>query len=254
MSFANKVVIVTGASSGIGAATAVLFAKEGASVVLVGRNDSKLSNVAEQCAGNGNTPLVVKAEMSNDNDVKNIINETIDKFGKLDILVNNAGMTVLGGIFNGDILKAYDETMAINTHAVILLTTLAAPHLVQTKGNIINVSSVTGKNFFPGMGNNAYEVSKAALDHFTRGAALELASAGIRVNTVSPGPVITDFLDNCGMSSFSWDAMKSMPPLKRCSEPEEIAEIIIFLASENAKGILIKKNYNYPHKRPINIF
>ncbi|KAM3956979.1 3-oxoacyl-[acyl-carrier-protein] reductase FabG-like [Aphomia sociella] len=236
MSFANKVVIVTGASSGIGAATAVLFAKEGANVVLVGRNEIKLSNVAGQCARSGNTPLVVKAEMSNDDNVKRIVNETIDKFGKLDVLVNNAGMTVLGGILNGNILKAYDETMAINTRAVIHLTTLAAPHLVKTKGNIINVSSVAGKQVL-GIGNNAYEISKAALDHFTRGAALELATAGVRVNSVSPGPVITDILDNCGISMFSWDAMSSMNPLKRCSEPEEIAEIIIYLASEKAKGI-----------------
>ncbi|KAM3956787.1 3-oxoacyl-[acyl-carrier-protein] reductase FabG-like [Aphomia sociella] len=237
MSFANKVVIVTGASSGIGAATAVLFAKEGASVVLVGRNESKLSNVAEQCAGSGNTPLIVKAEMSNDDDVRNIINETIDKFGKLDVLVNNAGMTVFGGILNGNFLKAYDETMAVNTRAVVHLTVLAAPHLIETKGNIINVSSIAGKKVFTGMDNKAYEVSKAALDHFTRGAALELASTGVRVNIVSPGPVITDFLDNCGMGILSWDAVGSSLPLNRCSEPEEIANIILYLASENAKGI-----------------
>ncbi|KAM3956803.1 3-oxoacyl-[acyl-carrier-protein] reductase FabG-like [Aphomia sociella] len=236
MSFTGKVVIVTGASSGIGASTAVQFAKEGASVVLVGRNESKLSNVAGQCAHSGNTPLVVKAEMSNDNDVQRIVNETIGKFRKIDVLVNNAGMAVYGTILNGNIMQSYDETMAVNTRAVIQLTVLAAPYLVKTKGNIVNISSIVGKMVFKGWQNLAYSVSKAALDHFTRGAALELASSGVRVNGVSPGPVRTDFLDNTGLP-LSWDDVCSTVPLKRCSDPKEIADLILYLASEKARGI-----------------
>ncbi|XP_026756545.2 3-oxoacyl-[acyl-carrier-protein] reductase FabG-like [Galleria mellonella] len=237
MGFNNKVVIVTGASSGIGAAAAVLFAKEGARVVMVGRNESKLSKVAEQCARGGQTPLVIRADVSNDNDVKRIIDETIKKFGKIDILVNNAGMGSFGFILNGSILKAYDEVMAVNMRSIVHLTALAAPHLVKTKGNIVNISSVAGKMTSSVPGFLAYSVSKAALDHFTRGAALELAASGVRVNGISPGPVVTDFLENAGNSSVSWDNLSSSVPLKRCSESSEIAEMILFLASDKAKGV-----------------
>ncbi|XP_059046919.1 3-oxoacyl-[acyl-carrier-protein] reductase FabG-like [Achroia grisella] len=235
MSFANKVVVVTGASSGIGAAAAVQFAKEGANVVLIGRNESKLKNVSEKCASSGKT-LIIKAEVTNDDDAKRIINETIDKFGQIDVLVNNAGMGVNGGILSGNILKAYDQTMAVNMRAVVHLTALAAPHLVKTKGNIVNISSIAGKiasagDFTP------YAISKAALDHFTRGAALELAPSGVRVNGISPGPVRTDFLENAGINVISWDNMGALVPLKRCSEPDEIADIILYLASDRAKGV-----------------
>ncbi|XP_026756546.1 uncharacterized oxidoreductase YxbG-like [Galleria mellonella] len=236
MSFSNKVVIVTGASSGIGAATAVLFAKEGAHVVMVGRNESKLSTVAEQCASNGHTPLVVKADVANDDDVKRIVDETIENFGKIDVVVNNAGIGLFGGTLSDSALKVYDEVMAVNVRAVYLLTTLTVPHLIQTKGNIVNISSIAGKK--PLSRNYlSYGISKAALDHFTRGVALELASMGVRVNEVSPGPVKTDFLDNAGMTGVSWDNMGSIVPLKRYSEPEEVAEVVLFLASDKAKGI-----------------
>ncbi|XP_026753446.3 uncharacterized oxidoreductase SSP0419-like [Galleria mellonella] len=236
MSFANKVVIVTGASSGIGAAAAVLFATEGARVVMVGRNQSKLTKVAEQCARGGQAPLVIRADLANDDDIKRIVDETVNKFGKIDVLVNNAGMAIYGGVLSGNILKAYDETMAVNLRAVVHLTALAAPYLVKTKGNIVNISSIAGKmvlkaEYLP------YSVSKAALDHFTRGAALELASSGVRVNGISPGPVKTDFIENTGMSEVTWDIMSNAFPLKRCSEPEEIAELILYLASDKAKGI-----------------
>ncbi|XP_026756558.2 uncharacterized oxidoreductase YxbG-like [Galleria mellonella] len=238
MSFANKVVIVTGASSGIGAAAAVLFAREGACVVMVGRNQSKLSKVAEQCARDGQAPLVIRADVTNDNDVKRIVDETINKFGKIDVLVNNAGISVFGSILKGDILKAYDETMLVNLRAVVHLTTLAAPHLVKTKGNIVNISSIAGK-MAPGVTFIPYNTSKAALDHFTRGAALELAASGVRVNGISPGPVITDFLDNNKISNLglTFDTMGASVPLNRCSQPEEIAELILYLASDKAKGI-----------------
>ncbi|XP_059046908.1 3-oxoacyl-[acyl-carrier-protein] reductase FabG-like [Achroia grisella] len=236
MSFSNKVVIVTGSSSGIGAATAVQFAKEGANVVIVGRKEDKLKNVFEICSRSGNTPLLIKADISNDDDAKRVISETINKFGKIDVLVNNAGISDGGTILDGTILKAYDSIMAVNVRAAVHLTALAAPHLVQTKGNIVNISSVAGK-IATIAGYLAYAVSKAALDHFTRGAALELSSSGVRVNSISPGPVRTDIIENSGILNMSWDDMGNMTPLKRCSEPDEIAEIVLYLASEKARGI-----------------
>ncbi|XP_059046920.1 3-oxoacyl-[acyl-carrier-protein] reductase FabG-like [Achroia grisella] len=237
MGFINKVVIVTGASSGIGAATALLFAKNGANVVMIGRNETKLKNVAEQCVRAGNTPFVIKADMSKDDDVKRIINETVKKFNKIDVLVNNAGMGVFGFILDGSILKAYDNIMAVNARGIVHLTALAAPYLVKTKGNIVNISSIAGKMTSPLGGYLAYSVSKAALDHFTRGAALELAPSGVRVNSISPGPVKTDFLENAGVPGMSWDDLALSLPLKRCSEPSEIAEIVLYLSSEKAKGV-----------------
>ncbi|XP_053616924.1 uncharacterized oxidoreductase SERP2049-like [Plodia interpunctella] len=238
MSFSDKVVIVTGASSGIGAATAVLFSHSGARVVLVGRNQDKLKNVVEKCNKGGTASLAVVADISKDSDVEKIFKQTIDTFGKLDILVNNAGIVVHGSILNGNLLQAYDQTMQTNMRAVIKLTTLAAPYLIESKGCIVNVSSIEGKKSSM-INHMAYMVSKAALDHFTRGAALELAPKGVRVNSVSPGPVRTDILENSdiGAGNITWDDIAKVMILERVSEPEETAELILYLASEKAKGI-----------------
>ncbi|KAI5652126.1 enoyl-(Acyl carrier protein) reductase domain-containing protein [Phthorimaea operculella] len=236
MSFNNKVVIVTGASSTIGAATAILFAKKGAYVAMVGRNQKKLEAVAAKVAEVGKKPLVINADVTKDDDAKRIITDTVTKFGKLDILVNNAGALKLGRIRDGKVLEAYDTMMKVNVRAVIHLTTLAAHHLVGTKGNIVNVSSIGSMT--PPLGSDylSYSVSKAALDHFTRGAALELASMGIRVNSVNPGPVKTDFLEDLGLD-VNFDEFNGVTPLKRVSDPEEIADLIVYLADEKARGI-----------------
>ncbi|KAJ2943007.1 hypothetical protein O0L34_g15198 [Tuta absoluta] len=236
MSFKNKVVLVTGASSGIGAATAILFAKEGANVSMVGRNQKKLDAVAAKVGAVGKTPLVINADVSKDNDVKRIITETISKFSKLDVLVNNAGFTTEGSILDGKLLQSYDAIMSVNVRAVINLTTLSAPHLAATKGNIINISSVASKTTPSRPDFLAYYVSKAALDHFTRGAALELSSSGIRVNSINPGPVKTDFMENANID-VTWDDFVSVTPLGRVSDSEEIADLVMYLAGEKARGI-----------------
>ncbi|KAI5633642.1 enoyl-(Acyl carrier protein) reductase domain-containing protein [Phthorimaea operculella] len=233
----NKVVLVTGASSGIGAATAVLFGKEGADVSMVGRNQKKLDAVASEVAAVGKTPHVINADLSKDDDVKRIVEETISKFGKLDVLINNAGFGRNGTILDGKVLETYDAVMSVNVRAVINLTTLFAPHLAATKGNIVNVSSaasMTTPSIRPSF--LAYYVSKAALDHFTRGAALELAPSGVRVNAVNPGPVKTDFMKNANVN-VNWDHFASVAPLGRVSEPEEIADLILYVASEKSRGI-----------------
>ncbi|KAI5633640.1 enoyl-(Acyl carrier protein) reductase domain-containing protein [Phthorimaea operculella] len=236
MSFADKVLLVTGASSGIGAATAVLFAKEGANVAIVGRNETKLQNVSAQCEKVGKKPLVIKADVSNDDEAAEIVNKTVEKFGKIDVLVNSAGISKYGSILSGNILSVYDDVMAVNLRAIINLTTLAAPHLVKTKGNIINISS-TGAQLVPKMpAFIPYCVSKAGLEHFSRGAALELALSGVRVNVVRPGPVRTDMIENSGFPG-TWDVFKAGTALDRVSEPEEIAELVMYLASDKARGV-----------------
>lgn len=241
MSFSGKVVIVTGGSSGIGAATAILFAKEGARVAIVGRNETKLNNVAKQCAEHGTTPLIIRADLANEDEVKTIVKNTVDQFGQLDILVNNAGIYKLALITDPKILKTYDAVMNTNLRSVIQLTNLAAPYLKETKGNIVNVSSISSHRIF-GEKYMPYALSKIGMDHFTRAAALELASSGVRVNSVNPGPVKTDILDNCsitepGKSDEMWEQFKDVTPLGRIGEPEEIAELIMYIASDKARSI-----------------
>ncbi|XP_072934768.1 uncharacterized short-chain type dehydrogenase/reductase y4vI-like [Epargyreus clarus] len=234
MSFTNKVVLITGASSGIGAATAVLFTKEGAHVAIVGRNEAKLKMVEQNCAKNGKKPLVIKADISNDDAAAAMVKKTVDTFGKLDVLVNNAGFTKFGTVLDGSIMETYDAIMAVNVRALIYITTLAVPHLIKTKGNIVNISSVAASSVPITPTMTTYCVSKAALNHFSRAVALELAPHGVRVNTVSPGPVKTDFLENAG-ASFNIEDVKTV--LGRVSESEEVADVILFIASDKAVAI-----------------
>lgn len=234
MSFENKIVLVTGGSSGIGAATAVLFAKEGASVVIVGRNEAKLKTVIEQCQEHGVTPLVIKADVSHEEAPGEIIKQTIDRYGKLDVLVNNAGIVFTGGLLDGELMKNYDKIMNTNLRAVVCLTNLAVPYLVKTRGNVVNISSTLGTQAGPWM--MAYCISKAGLEHFSKTAALELAPSGVRVNIVSPGPVVTDILETAGMPDL-WEEWGKQTPLGKVAYADEVADLILFLASDKAKSI-----------------
>ncbi|XP_037292686.1 uncharacterized oxidoreductase MexAM1_META1p0182-like [Manduca sexta] len=235
MSFASKVVIVTGASDGIGAATAIKFTKEGADVTLVGRTEDKLAKVAAECAKHGKNPLVIKADVSKDEEAKTIVARTIQTFGKLDVLVNNAGIFFLDDIMKPNFMETFDSTMNTNMRAVALITHLAAPHLVETKGNVVNVSSI-GATMVKYPNFVSYKTSKAALNHFTRSLALELAPHGVRANLVSPGPVYTDIFNKAGLADFVSD-LKTETALKRVGEPDEIADVILFLASEKARSV-----------------
>ena len=172
MDFKGKVVLITGASSGIGAGTAEYLAKLGASLVLTGRNEENLKKVADKCSGKA---FMVLADVTKDEDREKIIEKTIERFGKLDVLVNNAGILENGSIENTS-LEQYDRVMDTNVRSVYHLTMLATPHLIKTKGNIVNVSSVAGIRSFPGV--VSYCVSKAAIDQFTKCVALELAAKG----------------------------------------------------------------------------
>ncbi|KAL0871098.1 hypothetical protein ABMA27_004902 [Loxostege sticticalis] len=229
MSFNNKVVLVTGASSGIGAAIALKFAEEGANVAIVGRNEDKLKNVTENIAKVGNKPLVIVADMTKDNDVQRIVNETLKQFGKLDVLVNNAGVGGNFDITDENAMKRYDNIISTNLRR----------YIIETKGNIINISSVAGQLVWEN--GFAYCTSKAALDHFSRAIALDFAPKGVRVNTISPGPVMTDIFETLGYKSEAFTAMIDgliqKTALKRISDPAEMAELALFLASDKAVGI-----------------
>ncbi|XP_011179018.1 uncharacterized oxidoreductase TM_0325 [Zeugodacus cucurbitae] len=238
MSLAGKVVIVTGASSGIGASAAESFAKQGSKVVIVGRNEANLKATEAACkAANSKVELLVIAADVTTNAEK-IINSTIERFGQLDVLVNNAGVGEMGSILDIDV-DQFDRIMNINVRSVFLLTKYAAPHLIKTQGNIVNVSSVAGLRSFPGA--SVYCTSKAALDQFTRCIALDLAPKNVRVNAVNPGVIVTEFHKRLGMSAEDYakylEHSKSTHALGRVGEPKEVADAILYFASDSSSFI-----------------
>lgn len=232
-SLAGKVAIITGASSGIGAATAVMFSKLGAQLVLTGRNQANLESVASQCEGT--QPVTVVADLDKEEDVENILKVTMETKGSLDILINNAGVLEMGSI-EATSMEQYDRVMNTNVRAIYQLTMLAVPHLVKTEGCIVNVSSVNGLRSFPGV--LAYNISKSALDQMTRCVALELAPKKVRVNSVNPGVVVTNLQKRGGMSDEAYASFllrsKETHALGRPGEPHEVASAIAFLASDAA--------------------
>lgn len=240
MDFKNKVVVITGASSGIGAKTAELFAKHSALMVLIGRNEDNLHQVALKCKEiNGLEHLEIKAELNIDSDLEKVITKTIEKFGRIDVLVNNAGLGVQASIRDG--IDPYDRAMAINVRAVYLLTSLATPHLVKVKGNIVNVSSVAAFKPIKDADYLPYCISKAALDQFTKCVALELSKDGVRVNSVNPGGTKTPFAVNAGFSATQveelYKARDANYPLGKMAESEDVADLIVYLSSNRARSI-----------------
>lgn len=240
MNFLDKIVLVSGASSGIGAAIALKFASNGADLVIVGRNESKLKSVNEKIQNMGRRALTMIADVTKEDDLKKIVKGTIYNYRKLDVLVNNAGTLGFQSILSEGALQAFDKVMATNLRSAVSMTHLVAKHLIKTKGNIINISSIGSLGVLHPM-NFSYCTSKAGLDHFTRCIAMELSSYGVRVNSVNPGPVRTDFMDTLGINKE--DQEKMIEDLAKCSllgkvaDPKEIADVVLFLASDLAKSV-----------------
>ena len=234
----GKVVIVTGASSGIGRATAALFAKNGSSVIAAGRNEKELGALREQIQGKKGSIKVHLADIRETTQVERLVNDTVENFGQIDVLINSAGIIMNGSIENTT-LDDWDKMFDINLRSVFFLTQRCIPHLEKTKGNIVNVSSVAGTRSFPNI--LAYGVSKAGIDQLTRSAALELAPKGIRVNAVNPGVVVSNLHKRGGMADEDYQNFlknsKNTHPLGRVGEPKEIADLIYFLASDKASWI-----------------
>ncbi len=236
--FANKVVLVTGATSGIGKACALKFAAAGASIAAVGRRKEALSQLSVEIKRLGGHALTLPADLSLEAETARIVSESIDRFGGIDVLVNAAGHISSGTIENTT-TEAWDAMLNINLRAVFMLMRAATPTLVERRGNVVNVSSVTGSRAFPGV--LAYCVSKAGVDQLTRCAALELATKGVRVNAVNPGVVVTEIHRRGGMSEDQYAAFlehsKTTHPLGRVGEASEVADLILFLASNHASWI-----------------
>lgn len=230
--------MITGASSGIGRATALLFARNGARVVAVGRNEKELGGLRTEAKGADGSIKVLLADVSETSQVDRLVAETVDGFGRIDVLVNAAGI-IKNGTVENTTLDDWDKMMNINLRSVFYLMQKCVPYLVETGGNIVNVSSVTGPRSFPGV--LAYCVSKSAVDQLTRCSALELAEKGVRVNAVNPGVVVTNIHKRGGMNDEAYEKFlehsRTTHPLGRVGEPAEIADLIFFLASDKAAWI-----------------
>jgi NAD(P)-dependent dehydrogenase (short-subunit alcohol dehydrogenase family) len=230
--------MVTGATSGIGHATALRFAQSGANVVGVGRHADALGIFEQECSEAGVQCKAISANLENEQEATAAVASAVEEFGGIDVLVNAAGHISNGTIENTG-LEAWDAMLNINLRAAFVMMQSALPSLIERRGNIVNVSSVTGLRAFPGV--LAYCVSKAGLDQLTRCAALELAAKGVRVNAVNPGVVITAIHRRGGMTEPAYEAFlehsKTTHPLGRVGEATEVAELIHFLASDKAAWI-----------------
>lgn len=236
--FAEKNLFITGATSGIGKATALRLAQAGANVAAVGRNETELNQLKQALLDLGVRCVMIPADLARDESVDLALGKAVEVLGGLDILVNAAGH-ISNGTIETTATEAWDAMLNINLRSVFLLMQKALPSLIERHGNIVNVSSVTGLRAFPGV--LAYCVSKAGLDQLTRCAALELAAQGVRVNAVNPGVVITEIHKRGGMNDEQYAAFlehsRATHPLGRVGKPEEIAELIAFLASDRASWI-----------------
>ena len=234
----GKIVVITGASSGIGRATALLFAENGSKVVAVGRNEKELNALRDEALGKGGTVKIHLADLCETTQVERCLSYVTENFGQIDVLVNAAGIIANGSIENTS-LDDWDKMMDINLRSVFFMMQKSVPLLAKTKGNIVNVSSVAGIRPFPNV--LAYCVSKAAVDQLTHCSALELAPQGIRVNAVNPGVVVTNLHKRGGMEDEKYENFlehsKTTHPIGRVGEPSEIADLIYFLASEKASWI-----------------
>src|SRR6266511_1035762 len=235
---AMQTVVVTGATSGIGRATALRFARDGASILAIGRKADALADLAHHVGLAGGHCVPLEVDVTSADAPSTVAARAAASFGRVTTLVNAAGIIATGTIENtGD--AAWDEMLDVNLRAPFRLMSALVPMLISSRGSIVNVSSVTGLRAFPGV--LAYCVSKAGVDQLTRCAALELAAKGVRVNAVNPGVVVTEIHKRGGMTEEQYDAFlehsKTTHPLGRVGQASEIAELIVFLASDRASWI-----------------
>src|SRR6267143_2136013 len=232
----TPVVLITGALTGIGRATALAFAKDGASVVVSGRHQDAGQALAAELRKLGAEAEFVQADVRHEDDVRSLVDQTVKRVGRLDVAVNNAGTEGTPGPVTEQSPESYAATFDTN----VLGTLLSMKHELrvmqaQGHGSIVNVSSTFGRS--GGAGASVYAASKHAVEGLTKSAALEAAGFGVRVNVVAPGPVETGMLNRFAGSDERKAGLITTVPLKRVAAPEEIAQTIVFLSSDKASFI-----------------
>src|SRR5881296_2005926 len=232
----TPVVLVTGALTGIGRATALAFAREGTRVVISGRRDDEGQKLAAELQKLGAEAEFLRSDVRHEDDVRNLIDKTVSRFGRLDAAVNCAGTEGTPGPLTEQTAETYAATFDTN----VLGTLLSMKHelrvmLPQGRGSIVNVSSTYGHT--GAAGASIYAASKHAVEGLTKSAALEAAGSGVRVNVVAPGPVETGMLNRFTGTDERKAGLITTVPLKRVGAPEEIAQTIVFLSSDKASFI-----------------
>ena len=230
----GKTALITGALTGIGRATALAFAQEGARVVVSGRREDTGQALVTELRALGAEAEFVRADVRREDDVRNLVDKTVERFGRLDVAVNNAGTEGTPGPLTEQSAETYAATFDTN----VLGTILSLKHemrvmLAQGHGSIVNLSSTFGSR--GGAGASMYVASKHAVEGLTKAAALEGAAAGVRVNAVAPGPVDTELLNRFTGTAERKAGAAATVPMKRLGTPEEIAQAIVFLASDKAE-------------------
>jgi NAD(P)-dependent dehydrogenase (short-subunit alcohol dehydrogenase family) len=233
MDFTGKVVIITGASSGIGASTAKLLAAHNAALTLVGRNEERLNEIALYCSGvKGVSPLTVRVDLTQAGSCEEVINRTVGTFGRIDVLVNCAGKIILSSLFDENI-DCFDDLFCINLRVPYKLTHLALPHLVKTKGNVVNLKSAQ-KLFRQGFLN--YSILNSAMEKFTQVAAVDVSSKGVRINAVSISLTDnTSFLKNMNYSEEEVNRVYTdleKDCMIKILKQDEVAKMIVYVASD----------------------
>jgi len=232
----KPVVLITGALTGIGRATAFAFAQEGARVVVSGRRDDAGEALATELRATGAEVEFIRADVRHENDVQNLVDKTVARFGRLDVAVNNAGTEGKPGPVTEQTAESYAATFDTNVLGVLLsmkheLRVMQA----QGSGSIVNLSSTAGQRGVAGA--SIYTASKHAVEGLTKSAALEGATFGVRVNAIAPGPIETAMLDRFTVNADRKAGLVAGVPLKRAGRPEEIADAIVFFASAKASFI-----------------
>jgi NAD(P)-dependent dehydrogenase (short-subunit alcohol dehydrogenase family) len=229
----TPVVLITGALTGIGRATAIAFAREGARIVISGRRDEVGQKLITELREIGVEAEYWRADVRHEDDVRDLVNKTVAHFGRLDIAVNNAGTEGKTGPVTEQTAESYAATFDTNVLGMLLsMKHELRVMLPQGSGSIVNVSSAYGSVGAPGA--SVYVASKHAVEGMTKSAALEVAGTGVRVNVVAPGTTDTGMLTRFTNTDENKVALVSTVPVKRLATPEEIAHVIVFVASANA--------------------
>jgi NAD(P)-dependent dehydrogenase (short-subunit alcohol dehydrogenase family) len=232
----TQVVLITGALTGIGRAAALTFAQEGAHLVVSGRRDKEGQELAGELQELGAEAIFVRTDVRNENEVRDLVDKAVARFGHLDAAVNCAGTEGKPG----PVMEQTAETYAATFDTNVLGTLLSMKHemrvmLAQRSGSIVNVSSTYGHT--GAAGASIYSASKHAVEGLTKSAALEAAASGVRVNMVAPGPIDTGMLNRFTGTAEKKAGLAATVPLNRVGRPEEIAQTIVFLASDKASFI-----------------